>query len=344
VDSGKARLGGPTDVEVWNTGDAPRSDVVVLDAADAVTDARGKPVPGQRLRDGRFAFLAVNVPARGSRRYRLSATGGDARVAGPPAPRPSAIPMSIETSRFRVTVDPTRGVIASLVDKATGRELARGGAEGGLDRYVYVPGRDPQGAVFAGRGTVRIGERGPLVQSLVWRANAPGTDGIESEVILYEGLDRVEIVNRIQKKLVYDPEAVLYRFAFAARGPEVRISVPGGWYRPEVEQLPGASRNYFSDRKWIEVRDSAGAPVTLVTLDVPMLQLGTIATDAIVTGWKTHTAPSATVFSYAMDNYWGTNYRAAQEGRVELRYVILPAAGEAAEAPRLVGIRGEGKR
>ena len=248
--------------------------------------------------------------------------------------------MSIETSRFRVTVDPARGVIASLLDKTTGRELAQGGANGGLDRYIYVPGRDPKAAVFAEGGTVRVGENGPLVKSLVWSADAPGTDGIESEVTLYEGLDRVEIVNRIHKKLVYDPEAVLYRFAFAANDPQDRISIPGGWYRPEVDQLPGACRNYFADRKWIEVRDSTGAPITLLTPDVPMLQLGEIDTDAIVTGWKTHTASSATVFSYAMNNYWGTNYRAGQEGDVVLRYAIVPAAGEAAEAPRLVGIRG----
>jgi alpha-mannosidase len=247
--------------------------------------------------------------------------------------------MTIESSLFRVTVDPVRGVIASLIDKLAGRELARSDTDGGLDRYIYVPGRDPSAAVFASPGEVRIGEDGPLVRSLVWKAAAPGTDGIESEVILYEGLDRVEILNRIRKRLVYDPEAVLYRFAFALDGPRDRISVPGGWYQPEVNQLPGANRNYFSDREWVEIRDPTGVPVTLLTTDVPMLQLGAIATDAVVTGWKTHVDPSATIFSYVMNNYWGTNYRAGQDGGMEFRYWIVPERAEDADVPRLVAIR-----
>jgi alpha-mannosidase len=55
---------------------------------------------------------------------------------------------------------------------------------------------------------------------------------------------------------------------------------------------------------------------------VPMLQVGRIGTDAIVTGWWRHTAPSGTLWSYVMNNYWETNYRASQGGVHEWRYAL----------------------
>jgi alpha-mannosidase len=187
--------------------------------------------------------------------------------------------------------------------------------------------------VPAGAGVLVPGEQGDLVRSVVWRAAAPGTDGIETELLLVEGLDRVEIVTRIDKRLVYDPEAVLYRFAFALEPREVRVSVPGGSFAVETEQLPGANRNYLNARSWVELAGVDGPPgLTFVTLDVPMLQVGRIGTDAIVTGWWRHTAPSGTLWSYVMNNYWETNYRAGQEGRMEARYVVLPGGNPEAAA------------
>ncbi|MDH4043042.1 MAG: hypothetical protein OEW06_01165, partial [Gemmatimonadota bacterium] len=173
------------------------------------------------------------------------------------------------------------------------------------------------------------GESGPIVRSLVWRAAAPGTTGIETEVILVDGLPRIEIIARLDKRLVYDPEAVLYRFAFAGDPASVRISVPGGAATLEEEQLPGANRNYFSARSWIQLRDGSSATahtVTLVMLDVPVLQIGALGSDPIVTGWRTQVQPSGTVWSYVMNNYWETNYRAGQQGRVAFRYVVAPDA------------------
>lgn len=308
-------------LEVWNTTAAARTDLVLLPAGAAVEDERGRAVPSQVLRDGRLALLAREVPARGFRTYRLRP--GDAR-----RPQPAA-GTSAETERYRVTVDPERGRIASVVDKATGRELVAQGDDGGLAVYTYVPGRDPATAVPAEPGALAPGESGPLVRSVVWRAVAPGADGIEMEVVLVEGLPRVEIVVRMDKRLVYDPEAVLLRFAFAAAPGNVRVSIPGGAFAIEREQLPGANRNYLSARSWVELPGDTEGPegnLVLVTLDVPMIQVGPLGSDPIVTGWRARAEPSGTIWSYVMNNYWETNYRAGQEGPFEARYVLATDA------------------
>jgi alpha-mannosidase len=67
--------------------------------------------------------------------------------------------------------------------------------------------------------------------------------------------------------------------------------------------------------------------VTFVSVDVPMVQFGQVSTDPTVVGWIEHFEPSATLYSYVMNNYWETNYRAGQDGFHEFHYSLQPHAG-----------------
>jgi uncharacterized Fe-S radical SAM superfamily protein PflX len=51
--------------------------------------------------------------------------------------------------------------------------------------------------------------------------------------------------------------------------------------------------------------------VTWATVDAPLVEVGAIAAE---TPWMRTIAPSSTLFSYVMNNYWHTNYKADQEG------------------------------
>jgi len=64
--------------------------------------------------------------------------------------------------------------------------------------------------------------------------------------------------------------------------------------------------------------------VTWATADAPLVEFGAITAE---TPWIKTIEPSATLFSYVMNNYWFTNYRASQEGPVTFRYAIRPHAG-----------------
>jgi hypothetical protein len=75
-------------------------------------------------------------------------------------------------------------------------------------------------------------------------------------------------------------------------------------------------------QRWVDLSDPHGG-VTVATVDAPLIQLGEIRTDAIVTGWLEEAESSGTLFSYVMNNYWETNYRAAQDDEVEFRYSLM---------------------
>ncbi|HTF70522.1 MAG TPA: glycosyl hydrolase-related protein, partial [Edaphobacter sp.] len=52
--------------------------------------------------------------------------------------------------------------------------------------------------------------------------------------------------------------------------------------------------------------------------------------------WRKRIEPTQTFFSWVMNNHWGTNYRAYQEGPVTFRYALRPHSRyDAAAATRL---------
>jgi hypothetical protein len=321
-------------VEIINTLPWPRTDLVVLRGEDSPKGARvlnpsGVMVPSQILRNGDLAFLAEDVPGESSVLYSVEGdpppggrprSGQSAGTRDAEGPEPGSAE-ALENSGFRVVLDPETGDLSSLIHRPSARELVDA-SKGGLDQYLYVPGRDPAAAVGAGEATVEWVERGPLVWSLSVTSAAPGLRGpLVRTYRFVEGLDRFQVTNHLTKEWVLDPEAVLFRFPFAVEDPQVRIDAPFGFFRPESDQVPGASKNYYSLQRWVDLSNTEWG-VTITSIDAPLIQLGEIRTDPIVVGWVEEAESSATLFSYVMNNYWETNYRAAQDDEVEFRYTV----------------------
>ncbi len=66
--------------------------------------------------------------------------------------------------------------------------------------------------------------------------------------------------------------------------------------------------------------------VTWATVDAPLVEVGAITSDprGKTVGWLKHIEQSTTLYSYVMNNYWETNYKAGQEGPTTFRYSIKP--------------------
>ncbi len=78
---------------------------------------------------------------------------------------------------------------------------------------------------------------------------------------------------------------------------------------------------WFSIQKWMAVHD-ADLTVGIVPVDAPLANFGDINRGE----WpgEFH-SKSSTIFSYIMNNYWNTNYRAGQGGEFTFRYVLTSA-------------------
>jgi hypothetical protein len=101
------------------------------------------------------------------------------------------------------------------------------------------------------------------------------------------------------------------------------MDIAWGAYRPEKDQLRGSCKNYFTVQRWVDVTGKDRG-ITLFTPDAALTETGRITTDANQTGWLKHAQqPENHIISWVMNNYWGTNYKATQEGKTLFRYYLL---------------------
>jgi alpha-mannosidase len=315
-------------VDIYNTLSWPRTDVVYLPAAlskagDLVKDNTGKKVPSQRLSTGELAFIATAVPQFGKNTYTINSG--------------TAYSGNIKTNVTLTTLN--NGLYAIVLDKANGdiQKLTKGGVKytsdtAGLNRYLYMPGDSIKKLQTSSNAKITIKEKGPLVISLLVSSNAPGTNGLTREVRLVAGIDRVEIINIIDKKAIRKKESVHFAFPFAVDGAQVRYSIPWGSATAEADQLPYANHNWYTMQRWVDV-SNAERGITWSSPDAPLFEIGKITTANLLGGlhfspyWVTFTPQSSVLYSWVMNNLWHTNFRADQQGPATFRYYFQAHSG-----------------
>jgi alpha-mannosidase len=313
-----------TAVDVFNTSSWTRTDLVVLPKSlavpgDVVIDSEGQGVKSQRLSTGELAFLARDITPFSAKRFTFDT--GETYTSG----GVSAKDAKLSSSSISITVNEKTGAAESLIWKEQNIELVDGVAGLGLNDYLYVAGRDPTDPQRNGPVKISVKEQGPLVASLLIESDAPGCNKLVRELRIFDGIDRVDIINVIDKKNIYEQEAVHLAFPFKIPEGVMRMDIPWAVVRPETDQLPGACKNYFTVQRWVDI-SNANYGVTWATPDAPLIEVGAITTDpgGKTVGWIESIKPSTTLYSYVMNNYWETNYKASQEGPTTFRYSIEP--------------------
>ena len=225
-------------------------------------------------------------------------------------------------------VDAASGAIESLRSPILNAELCDAKSGIGLNRYYYVLGSDVKRARQSGAAKVTVKESGPLVASLLVESDAPGCAKLSREIRVIDGLDRVDIINTLDKTAVRKKEGVHLGFAFNVPGGTMRMDIPWAVIRPEIDQLPGACKNWFTVGRWVDVSNREYG-VTWATLDAPLVEVGAITANMIGSqmnpnAWIGKIEPSQTFYSWVMNNHWHTNYRADQSGPTTFRYALQP--------------------
>jgi len=342
----------PDAIDLVNTASWARSELVVLpkylsEGRDRVVEADGQPVPSQRLRNGELVMQAQEVPALAARRYLLRQeaphTDGSAAMA-------DAEHATLDNGLVRLRVDKQTGGIAELYLNGLEANLVDNTDGQTLNAYLYFIGDDPADAQPAENVRIRAGESGPLIASLLIESRAPGCHQLVREIRLTAGQDTVEIINLVDKdRLVarhwkyHDKrgkESLNFGFPFAVPDGQVRLEVPFGVLRPDADQIPGACKNWFTVSRWADVSNEQFG-VTWVTLDAPLVQVGGLTANLLNSQtnpdvWRKEVGPTQKIYSWAMNNHWGTNYRAFQEGQHVFRFLLRPHRGyDPASAARL---------
>ncbi len=335
-----------SDVDVHNTCSWPRTEVVVISkerspGKDHVKNQHGISVPSQRLSTGELAFLAENVPALGSASFHLAAAAPHV-----PAKRVTVADGVLDNGVVRVKVDSKNGNIVELKSNGSARNLVDISSDEAVNQYLFLEGKDTSKVSTSGPVRIAIEEPGPLVATIRIESSAPGCVDLVRRVRLKANADWVEISNTVNKKRAplnphpgqggpagdfaqhESKESLQFAFPFAIENGLIHIDVPLAVMRPEADQLPGSCKNWLPVGRWIDVANE-NYGVTCATLDAPLVEIGSLSATMLGSQthpeiWHKHLEPTQKFYSWVMNNHWGTNYRAYQDGPVEFRYALRP--------------------
>ncbi len=243
---------------------------------------------------------------------------------------------AIENAFYRVTVDPQRGGVASIFDKQLGRELVDSASPYLLGQYLHVSGGEGTRLIHitehlpTAKLTVSsFGRRGDgerpddaVGTTLTYRVSGPDAPEIAVEIRLFDGEKKIEIRNRLTKDPVDQKEAVYFAFPFAAPNPEFEYEGQTGTVNPARDELAGGCREWYTGGRWSRV-SGGGMSAAVIPLDAPLVTFGDINRGL----WPEKFDPrSATIFSYALNNYWHTNFPRVQSGEFHFDYVLTSGA------------------
>lgn len=308
---------------VINTSSWNRTSAVVFETpiqGESIKNAKGKKIPLQKLSDGRYVFIAEDVPALGTALYEI-----DDEKAGT---QNNFMMSDSSISNGEITVQwDKQGSIIKLADKQ-GKNYAGTFNKQGLNSYWYVPGLDPSKAETNGPAQVKVLEQGPVLVTISFTSNAPGCNNLERRISLYAGSEQVMIENIVDKKSVREKESVHFAFPFNSEFSKTTLDAGYGSMRYLADQLQGSNLDYLYARRWLDA-SGASKGIQWMIQEAPLVEpIGMIDERRTVNQshkeWKTRNEPTATWFSYVMNNYWHTNYKADQDGLSYFNYALKP--------------------
>jgi hypothetical protein len=332
---------------------------VPLETDIAVRDARtGKVLPVERRAqvnpDHRTAgqFLRVvmdDVPPVGMVRLDVVPNGTSVAAGNEPV---GDAPV-LDNEYLTVRVDLPTASIASIVDKATGRELVNDDAIFGFNAYVYdlyasAGGLNHKSSSLRADESMNMLGRRELARPaavieltthiLVYESRVPGADWVRTTLTLPAGQARLDIENRIAKPATMAKESAYFAFPFAVADPVVRVEAAGGVVGTGLSQVPGGATHMRAIRRWVSLADDEVA-IAWTTQDAALVQLGDIVLPYSPFPVSTPEYEDATVYSWVHNNLWDTNFPSRQGFEMTLRYSVAATRADGPDAGPVLGMR-----
>ncbi len=335
---------------VYNPLPWKRDGLVSIEAQTPGADAmravdRGEDLAVETV-NGQCRFIARDVPPMGYRTYvPVNAS----------APLLSSDGGVIETAQFRATFDPARGIVRSLMEKASGRELVDDTAAVGLGQYLYERFDTKQMNEYC-NAYLRLPEQvksqvfnkvsQPPAEEFPYRAASPKdfqlrfersavsvaavmenrADGdlpaVTTRVVLYRDQPYLDLEITLHDKPADSwSEAGWLCLPLKVDSPQFRLGRVASIIDPARDILPGANRHIFGLNTGLAVTDPQGQGVGVCPLDSPLVSLDTPGC------WKyTHdfVPRKPTVYVNLFNNQWNTNFRLWNSGTWTSRVRIWP--------------------
>ncbi len=287
----------------------------------------------QRMEGAYFGLWVEDIPPMGYKTLKVVKSDGEMKES---MPRND----NFENDFYKVEIDGKNAIVTSIIDKELSLELLDSADTLSLGQFIYeqLNNRHELERLTAGnRDTVYkpLGLRrsvlkdikvvdkvnGPIYNSVFLVGNIPicaDERGVTIEIRLYHFQKNIEFIYNMFKLPVVDPEGVYIAFPFKLKDGNLAFEVQGGIVYPGHNQLEGSSADWNTIQNFASIKNS-NSQLVFVSNDIPLVQFGDINTGR----YYYRLVPKTNhIFSWVLNNYWVTNFKASQEGELSWKYSI----------------------
>jgi hypothetical protein len=239
----------------------------------------------------------------------------------------------LENKYYLLTIDKSTGAIKSLIDKELQTELIDTKNPWKLGQAIHetMPSRNKYEPSHTSVSNVKIqkGINGGVWESVKISADLAGMQngtenspkGLDVEIRLYANVKKIELKYIAHKQIITEPEALYVAFPFSLPDSRIVFETIGGSLT-QGEQLPGSSSDWNVAQNFVAVRGKT-AQIVIVSDEIPLWQFS----DFNMGKFDRYPKQGKTwLYSWVMNNYWFTNFRAYQEGGFSWSYQLTSSA------------------
>jgi alpha-mannosidase len=311
--------------------------VIPAGADFVISDADGNSVPfqiyEQREEGAYFGLWIKDVPPFGYKTVQINIGQLSSQIS-------LSNVEAFENKYYRLTIDENKGVVTSIFDKELEKELVDPKSQYSLGQVIYEElanrhelerltntNRDTVYKPLTGKKSQLEDiqflkrENGAIYNSIFLNGKLPvcaDERGVTIEIRLYHFQKKIEFLYSMVKLPVVSPEGVYVAFPFKLSGGTLAFEAQGGVVYPGMNQLEGTSSDWNTIQNFAAVKND-DSQIVFVSDEIPLVQFGDINTGRYYYRLK---PKSNHVFSWVLNNYWVTNFKASQEGELRWTYEI----------------------
>lgn len=337
-------------IAVFNTLNWQRSEMAemfipyeVIPSGDdfTITDAEGREVPNQvfkrRVEGAYYGLWVEDIPPMGYKTLQINLgqkSTIDIEEKG----------LSFENNYYKLTIDTDKGVVTNVFDKELQKGLIDAEDSLTLGNMVYEKlanrhemerltnnNRDTvykplnlRRTMLENMRTTKT-ENGSIFKSIYLKGYLPDCAdkrGVTIEIRLYNHQKKIEFLYSMFKLPVYTPEGVYVSFPFKLKGGKLAFEAQGGVVYPGINQLEGSSSDWNTIQNFASVRND-NSQIVYVSNETPLVQFGAINTGRYYYRLRPKTNH---IYSWVLNNYWVTNFKASQHGELRWSYSITSSS------------------
>ncbi|MFZ2540103.1 MAG: glycoside hydrolase family 38 C-terminal domain-containing protein [Oscillospiraceae bacterium] len=250
-------------------------------------------------------------------------------------------PFKLETPFLKVEFDTDNG-ITSVFDKTKQAELIKADREFNPFTPIYevtpivTDACDVRRQMGRNRKAIntkrcagklvntRVLDNGDVFVRVLLSYELEGTTMCDVVLTGYKHIAKIDVDLRLNKTSVWEPENLYLSLPFTSgdKNEEIWIDKTGAVLRPRIEQLPGSCVDFYCIQNGVAfVGDSSSVLITMP--DTPLISMGTIKPHPITLAGQEGVKNNDHVYSWIMNNFWETNFKASLAGFHQYSYSLM---------------------